>query len=132
MLLPSSRSRSLPHLGRPWLHAVSLDWVAGGLCGVPSFPSPPANPLNSHGPAQLTAPKAKVLSGGGGLQEHSRLSGLEGSASQLQALCTIAGVDWTQPPKGPTPTQMPSSEQVCAPFPGNSDHDMVGKGTLPL
>lgn len=132
MLLPSSRPCSLPHLGCPWLHAVRLDWAAGGLCSVPTFPSPPATPLSSHGPAQLTAPKAKVLSGGRGLQEHGRSSGLEGSISQLQALWAVAGMNWTQPLKGPTATQMPGSEQVCSPLLGTVTTHVVRRGTLPL
>lgn len=59
VLLLSSRACSLPGARCPWLHDVSLDWAAGGLCHVPSFPSLPANLLSSHLSAQRQLQRLK-------------------------------------------------------------------------
>lgn len=122
--------------GPAWLHGAVSSGQQAALACVPSFLCSVACPaeLLSHS-AQVTAPKTKVLSGGGGLWERDTLSDPEGRASQIQASLCCLFQGWPHPPNTPTTIQMPSSKGAIHPphtHTGIVAGYVAGRGTLPL
>lgn len=105
-MLPPQASPS-PHMGSAWLHGVALQSRGGSqlLCPLlpgSARPAPCLSPLGSR----LSAPRTKVLLGGGGLWEHDRLSKSSASAGPASSL------------------QLPNHQQAAAWL-------QAGRGTLP-